>query len=50
MYDNIVKKYFKLLKISNEKNFDKCIKFSMNKFCKLFIYNINTTLRNYPIY
>ena len=43
-----IKKYFKLLKIANEKNFDKCIKFSMNKFCKLFIYNINTTLQNYP--
>lgn len=42
-----IKKYFKLFKIANEKNFDKCIKFSANKFIKLFIYNINNSLRNY---
>ena len=43
-----IKKYFKLFKIANEKNFDKCIKFCANKFIKLFIYNIDNTLRNYP--
>ena len=43
-----IKKYFKLFKIANEKNFCKCIKFSINKFKKLFIYNIINTLRNYP--
>ena len=43
-----IKKYFKLLKIANEKNFHKCIKFSANKFIKLFIHNIENTLRNYP--
>ena len=43
-----IKKYFKLFKIANEKNFDKCIKYSANKFIKLFIYNIENTLYNYP--
>ena len=44
-----IKKYFKLFKIANEKNFDKCVKYSANKLMKLFIYNILNTLRNYPL-
>lgn len=43
-----IKKYFKLFKIANEKNFDKCIKYSTNKFIKLFLHNIANTLHNYP--
>ena len=43
-----IKKYFKLLKISYEKNFEKCIKFTVNKFTKLFVHNILNTLQNYP--
>ena len=43
-----IKKYFKLFKIANDKNFDKCIKYSANKFIKLFLHNIVNTLHNYP--
>ena len=45
---NTIKKIFKLLKISNSKNFHKCIKYSINKYYKLFIYKINDLLSFYP--
>ena len=43
-----IKKYFKLFKIANEKNIDKCIKFCVSKFKKLFISNIKNILIAYP--
>ena len=43
-----IKKYFKLFKIANEKDFEKCVKFSLKKFTKLFINNINNILIIYP--
>ena len=43
-----LKKYFKLFKIANEKNFDKCIKFGIKKYVKLFNTNINFILECYP--
>lgn len=45
---NKIKKIFKLLKIANEKKFDKCIIYGVKKFYKFFIYNINDVLKCYP--
>ena len=53
-YQDLSKKYykmksiFKLFQISNEKNFEKCIKYSVNKYIKLFIININEIIKCYP--
>ena len=44
----LIKKIFKLLKISIEKSFDKCIKFSINKYNRFYIHKINTILKIHP--
>jgi ubiquitin-activating enzyme E1 len=43
-----IKKYFKLLKIANSKNFDKCIKYSIKKYHRFYINKINNILKLYP--
>ena len=45
---NRIKKIFKLLKIANNKSFDKCIKYSIKKYYKFFIWNINFILKYNP--
>lgn len=42
------KKIFKFLKIAKKQNFDDCIKYSMKKYYRFFIYNINEILHCYP--
>ena len=43
-----IKKNFKLFKIAYSKNFNKCIKYSIDKYIKLFIDNINKLIECYP--
>jgi len=43
-----IKKIFKFMKIANSKNFDKCIKYSIKKFYKFFIWKINSILKFFP--
>ena len=43
-----IKKIFKILKIADNQNFEACIKYSVKKFCKFYIHNINDILRCYP--
>ena len=43
-----IKKFFKILKIADNQNFETCIKYSFKKFCKFYIHNINDILRCYP--
>jgi len=44
----LIKKIFKLLKISIEKSFDKCIKYSINKYNSFYIHKINNILKLHP--
>ena len=43
-----IKKIFKLLKIAKKQNFGDCIKYSIKKYYKSYIYNINDILSCYP--
>ena len=43
-----IKTLFKFLKIANTKNFDKCIKYSIKKFYKFYIWKINNILKYFP--
>ena len=45
---NKIKKIFYFCKISCSKNFDECIKFSVQKYLKFFKYNIELILKLYP--
>lgn len=43
-----IKKIFKLLKIAKKQNFGDCIKYSIKKYYKFYIYNIKDILSCYP--
>lgn len=43
-----IKKNFKMLKIAKKQNFGDCVKYSLKKYHKFYIYNINEVLRCYP--
>ena len=45
---NKMKKIYKILKIANNQNFGDCIKYSIKKFYKFYIYNIIDILECYP--
>ena len=45
---NKIKKIFKFLKIAKQQNFNDCIKYSIKKYYKFYIYNINDVLSCYP--
>ena len=45
---NRIKKVFKIFKIAKKQNYEGCVKYSINKFNKLYIYNINDLLSFYP--
>lgn len=45
---NKIKKTFKLYKLANDNNYNKCIKYAIKHFYKLYIYNINNILEIYP--
>lgn len=43
-----IKKIFKFLKMAKKHNFEECIKYSLKKYYKFYIYNINDVLHCYP--
>ena len=43
-----IKKFYKLLKITNSKSYEKCIKYSMKKYHKFYINRINSILKAFP--
>jgi len=43
-----IKKLYKLLKIAKNQNFDDCIKYSIKKYYRFFIHNIEEIIRCYP--
>ena len=45
---NKIKKTFKLYKLAKDNDFNRCIKYAIKKYYKLFIYNINNILEIYP--
>jgi hypothetical protein len=45
---NRIKKVFKIFKIAKKQNNEGCVKYSINEFNKLYIYNINDLLSFYP--
>ena len=45
---NKIEKIFKFLKISNTQNYDDCLEYCLNKYYKLFIYDIEDLLNSFP--